>query len=63
MSQWLFNSCRDRSVCGHSVTTRETLDVCSAEVGGATAYKVSGSFTHFHTEHWRNTCIGPIHLI
>ncbi|KAK7329010.1 hypothetical protein VNO77_23154 [Canavalia gladiata] len=33
----------DRSVCGHSVTTRETLTVCSAEVGGANAYQVSGT--------------------
>jgi len=37
--------CRDRSVCGHSVTTGETLAVCSAQVGGANAYEVSGSFT------------------
>ncbi|XP_027339221.1 uncharacterized protein LOC113852991 [Abrus precatorius] len=33
----------DRSVCGHSVTTKETLAVCSAEVGGANAYQVSGT--------------------
>ncbi|XP_061358406.1 uncharacterized protein LOC133302611 [Gastrolobium bilobum] len=33
----------DRSVCGHSVTTRETLAVYSAEVGGTTAYQVSGT--------------------
>ncbi|RDX96636.1 surE, partial [Mucuna pruriens] len=33
----------DRSVCGHSVTTRETLAVSSAQVGGANAYQVSGT--------------------
>ncbi|KAK7303969.1 hypothetical protein RJT34_14920 [Clitoria ternatea] len=33
----------DRSMCGHSVTTRETLAVCSAEVGGANAFQVSGT--------------------
>lgn len=32
-------------MCGHSVTTGETLAVCSAQVGGANAYEVSGSFT------------------
>jgi len=32
-------------VCGHSVTTGETLAVCSAQVSGANAYEVSGSFT------------------
>ncbi|KAG4387881.1 hypothetical protein GLYMA_09G064600v4 [Glycine max] len=31
----------DRSVCGHSVTTGETLAVCSVQVGGANAYQVS----------------------
>ncbi|CAJ1975794.1 unnamed protein product [Sphenostylis stenocarpa] len=33
----------DRSVSGHSVTTGETLAVCSAQVGGANAYEVSGT--------------------
>ncbi|KAK7411921.1 hypothetical protein VNO78_03365 [Psophocarpus tetragonolobus] len=33
----------DRSVCGHSVTTGETLAVCSAQVGDANAYQVSGT--------------------
>ncbi|KAK7354639.1 hypothetical protein VNO80_20104 [Phaseolus coccineus] len=33
----------DRSVCGHSVTTGETLAVCSAQVAGANAYEVSGT--------------------
>jgi len=43
---FFFFWCRDRSVCGHSVTTGETLAVCSVQVGGANAYQVSGSFTH-----------------
>ncbi|KAH7519221.1 hypothetical protein FEM48_Zijuj08G0012700 [Ziziphus jujuba var. spinosa] len=33
----------DRSVCGHSVTVRETISVCSNEVSGAIAYEVSGN--------------------
>ncbi|XP_043721637.1 5'-nucleotidase SurE-like [Telopea speciosissima] len=33
----------DKSVSGHSVTLRETLAVSSAEIGGATAYEVSGT--------------------
>ncbi|XP_015889240.3 uncharacterized protein LOC107424065 [Ziziphus jujuba] len=33
----------DRSVCGHSVTVRETISVCSNEVSGAIAYEVSGT--------------------
>lgn len=46
MMFFFFFWCRDRSVCGHSVTTGETLAVCSVQVGGANAYQVSGSFTH-----------------
>ncbi len=34
--------CRDRSVSGHSVTTRETLSACSVEISGATAFEVTG---------------------
>jgi len=30
-------------MCGHSVTTGETLAVCSAQVGGANAFEVSGT--------------------
>ncbi|XP_047171030.1 5'-nucleotidase SurE-like [Vigna umbellata] len=33
----------DRSLCGHSVTTGETLAVCSTQVGGANAFEVSGT--------------------
>lgn len=33
----------DRSLCGHSVTTSETLAVCSAQVGSANAFQVSGT--------------------
>ena len=28
---------------GHSMTVQETLTACSAEIGGATAYEVSGN--------------------
>ncbi|KAK7852860.1 5'-nucleotidase sure [Quercus suber] len=34
---------RDRSVSGHSVTTRETLAACSVEISGATAFQVTGT--------------------
>ncbi|KAJ9688111.1 hypothetical protein PVL29_014049 [Vitis rotundifolia] len=33
----------DKSVSGHSMTVQETLTACSAEIGGATAYEVSGT--------------------
>ncbi|OMO91668.1 Survival protein SurE-like phosphatase/nucleotidase [Corchorus olitorius] len=33
----------DKSVAGHSVTVRETVTVCSVEMGGATAFEVSGT--------------------
>ncbi|XP_042507332.1 5'-nucleotidase SurE-like [Macadamia integrifolia] len=33
----------DKSVSGHSVTLREKLEVCSAEISGATAFEVSGT--------------------
>ncbi|KAG9455629.1 hypothetical protein H6P81_000137 [Aristolochia fimbriata] len=33
----------DKSVCGHSVTIRETLAVTSAEIHGATAFEVAGT--------------------
>uniref|UniRef100_A0A2N9IRR0 Survival protein SurE-like phosphatase/nucleotidase domain-containing protein n=1 Tax=Fagus sylvatica TaxID=28930 RepID=A0A2N9IRR0_FAGSY len=33
----------DRSVSGHSVTTRETLSACSVEISGATAFEVTGT--------------------
>ncbi|XP_050270199.1 uncharacterized protein LOC126714205 [Quercus robur] len=33
----------DRSVSGHSVTTRETLAACSVEISGATAFQVTGT--------------------
>ncbi|KAJ4952548.1 hypothetical protein NE237_029380 [Protea cynaroides] len=33
----------DKSVSGHSVTLRETLDVSSAQISGAIAYEVSGT--------------------
>lgn len=37
------NGCfRDKSVSGHSVTLRETVEVSSAEIHGATAFEVSG---------------------
>ncbi|GMI97811.1 hypothetical protein like AT1G72880 [Hibiscus trionum] len=33
----------DKSVAGHSVTARETVEVCSVEMSGATAFEVSGT--------------------
>ncbi|GMN53089.1 hypothetical protein TIFTF001_022244 [Ficus carica] len=32
----------DKSLSGHAVTVLETISVCSAEIGGAVAYEVSG---------------------
>ncbi|XP_027336705.1 uncharacterized protein LOC113850376 isoform X2 [Abrus precatorius] len=38
------NGCfRDKSVSGHSVTLRETVEASSAEISGAAAFEVSGS--------------------
>ncbi|EXB38864.1 5'-nucleotidase surE [Morus notabilis] len=34
---------RDKSLSGHSVTVLETISACSAEIGGAVAYEVSGT--------------------
>ncbi|GMH04089.1 hypothetical protein Nepgr_005928 [Nepenthes gracilis] len=33
----------DKSACSHSLTIRETVEVSSAEISGATAYEVSGT--------------------
>ncbi|KAK7261686.1 hypothetical protein RIF29_28003 [Crotalaria pallida] len=33
----------DKSVSGHSVTLRETVEACSANVGGATGFEISGT--------------------
>ncbi|GMH23783.1 hypothetical protein Nepgr_025626 [Nepenthes gracilis] len=33
----------DKSASGHSLTVRKTVEVSSAEIGGATAYEVSGT--------------------
>ncbi|KAJ8439443.1 hypothetical protein Cgig2_021557 [Carnegiea gigantea] len=33
----------DKSACGHSLTVRETVEVTSTEVSGATAFEVSGT--------------------
>ncbi|AES67822.1 putative 5'-nucleotidase [Medicago truncatula] len=33
----------DKSVSGHSVTIRETVEACSAQVNGATAFEISGT--------------------
>ncbi|XP_024017220.1 uncharacterized protein LOC21409921 [Morus notabilis] len=33
----------DKSLSGHSVTVLETISACSAEIGGAVAYEVSGT--------------------
>ncbi|XP_061370346.1 uncharacterized protein LOC133313055 isoform X2 [Gastrolobium bilobum] len=33
----------DKSLSGHSVTLRETVEACSAEISGATAFEVSGT--------------------
>lgn len=41
---WIGAFDRDKSVSGHSLTIRETISVSSAEIDGATAYEVSGTF-------------------
>lgn len=36
-------ACRDKSSSGHSVSLKETVEVASVEVKGATAYEISGT--------------------
>lgn len=35
-------ACRDKSTSGHSLSLKETVEVASVDVKGATAYEISG---------------------
>lgn len=39
--------CSDKSASGHSLTVRETVEVTSTEISGATAFEVSGNISPF----------------
>ncbi|KAK8973093.1 hypothetical protein V6N11_049442 [Hibiscus sabdariffa] len=43
ISTYISFQLKDKSLAGHSVTARETVEVCSVEMSGATAFEVSGT--------------------